>query len=152
MIKFTIQRNGGEYRKMWAVRDDENNLRAAGIYGNTYERAALVSFDEYNDMVAINNKNGRKYDIEPVLWTFEIDEEVQDYEELTRLSVEMLANEAFAEQCQDESPANDEVFEHPVKLLAFQYNDDGERVILEEIETHLIYCHYHGDLKEHGTW
>jgi len=101
-------------------------------------------FDAYN-------KNGRKYDIEPVLWTFENDEGVQDYEALTRLGVEMLANEVFAEQCQDESPANNETFEHPVKLLAFQYNDDGERVILEEIETHLIYCHYHGDLKEHGT-
>lgn len=83
-------------------------------------------------------------------WTFERDSELQDYEFDTQEEAQYWADEAFAEQCQEESPANNEEFSEEITLVEFSFDDNGERVTHQEIESCVEYVHYHGDRKEHG--
>ena len=85
-------------------------------------------------------------------WTFEKDGEAYDGEFESKKEALEHANEAFAEQCQEYSPKNGEEFEGEIYLLSFYYDDDGDLVIDECEKSSVHYEHYHGDLKEHGTW
>ena len=82
-------------------------------------------------------------------WTFERDGEIYDAEWETQELAQNSADEAFAEQCQEESPSNGEEFSEEITLIRFHYDDDGERVIDERIPGSVDYEHYHGDRAEH---
>ena len=83
-------------------------------------------------------------------WTFERDGEIQDHEFDTEKECQCWADEAFAEQCQEESPRNGEEFSEDITLIHFSIDDDGEMKEIQRIEGSVDYEHYHGDLKEHG--
>lgn len=83
-------------------------------------------------------------------WTFKRDDELGDFEFDSEKEAQYWADEEFAEQCQEENPRNNEEFSEDITLVEFSYDDDGERVIHQEIEGSVDYVHYHGDLKEHG--
>lgn len=85
-------------------------------------------------------------------WTFERDGEIYDAEYETQELAQADADEAFAEECQEDSPRNGETFSDEITLIRFHYDDDGEQVIDERIPGSVDYEHYHGDLAEHGTW
>lgn len=82
-------------------------------------------------------------------WTFERDGEIYDAEWETQALAQAEADEAFSEQCQEESPRNGETFSEEIFLLQFHYEDDGERVIDQRIKGSVDYEHYHGDRAEH---
>ena len=89
----------------------------------------------------------------PKYWTFEQDGEIYDAEFETEAAAQASADEAFAEQCAEDSPRNGQEFEEDIKLICFSWDDDnGERIVHETKAGTVTYEHYHGDLAEHGTW
>lgn len=82
-------------------------------------------------------------------WTFERDGEIYDAEYATKQEAQNDADEAYAEECQEESPRNGETFEEEIYLIYFTYDDDGERVIDQREKSCVSYEHYHGDRAEH---
>lgn len=91
----------------------------------------------------------KKEEADTEYWTFERDGEIYDADFETRDAAQADADETFAEQCCEDSPRNGETFEEDITLIRFKYDDDGERVILERIDTTVEYEHYHGDYAEH---
>ena len=85
-------------------------------------------------------------------WTFERDGEIFDADFESMKAAMQWADDAFAEQCQEDSPANGESFEEDIFLIEFTYDDDGERAEIQRIPAVVSYEHYHGDMAEHGTW
>ena len=85
-------------------------------------------------------------------WTFERDGEIFDADFNSMKEALSWADDAFAEQCQEEGPANGEEFEEDIVLIEYTYDDDGERVEKRRVPGVVSYEHYHGDLAEHGTW
>ena len=81
-------------------------------------------------------------------WTFERDGEIFDADFETQAEAQTWADDAFAEECQDDSPSNGQSFDAEITLLRFHYDDDGERVIDERIDGMVEYEHYHGDHAE----
>lgn len=87
-----------------------------------------------------------------LIWTYERDGEIYDGEFVSSIFAIDHACEKLAERVQDDSPRNGEVFSEDIILIGFVWNDDGERNIHVHLPATAEYEHYHGDLKEHGTW
>jgi len=86
-------------------------------------------------------------------WTYERDVELYDGEFKTPDLAYKHAEEAFAERCGDQNPKNNEQFSEDIYLIQLGYDDEsGDCIMLRRIESMVSYTHYHGDLKEHGTW
>lgn len=80
-------------------------------------------------------------------WTFILDEERYDGEFESAVKAQERADELFAEQCQECSPANTEAFSEEIQLVEF--NEDGDILVAEST---VDYTHYHGDFAEHNVW
>lgn len=90
-----------------------------------------------------------------MFWTYSVGGgELFDAEFNTQEEAQADADERYAEQIADEeSPRNGETFSNDIELIRFTWDDEtGERVIHERVPGTVEYEHYHGDLKEHGTW
>ena len=81
-------------------------------------------------------------------WTFEKDGEIFDGELDTKEQAQEWAEDAFAEQCMEECPGNNERFEEEIYLICFAERD-GEFVVIHREESTVEYIHYHGDHAEH---
>lgn len=83
-------------------------------------------------------------------WTFERDGEKYDAEFKSQAEAQESADDAFAEQCAEDSPRNGDTFDEEIFLIRFYIDDDGETHEVERIKSAVEYEHYHGDLAEHG--
>jgi len=105
---------------------------------------------ESSDLVLKRAKKSIENARNNLLWTYEMDGEVYDGDFYTRQGAQRHAERDFAEKCQDQSPANGEVFEADgFVLIQFSNKDDGDCTEWERIEGVLEYEHYHGDHAEH---
>ncbi len=85
-------------------------------------------------------------------WEYEHDGELSDGEYGSKTAAQAAADEWWAERQQDnEGMSNGETFEDDIELVAFKQGDD-DPVEIAHMKSTVEYEHYHGDLKEHGTW
>ncbi len=87
-------------------------------------------------------------------WTFEIDDEIHDADFKTPKDCLQAMDDFFAGMVQNDFPSLQNGDKHgcSAKIIRYTYNDDNERDIIFTQEVTAEYEHYHGDLKEHGTW
>ena len=88
------------------------------------------------------------------LWTYAIDDEMSDEDFMTSAECITALDEDFAELTLKDNDIinNGEEFGDVAEIVRFKYNDDEEREIIFSEEVVVKYQHYHGDLKEHGTY
>lgn len=89
-----------------------------------------------------------------LFWTYIQDGEIYDADFATSDEALENANERFEEKIQDQNEGlrNGAIFDDEIELIRYFYNEDGEREIVARNPSIVSYEHYHGDLKEHGTW
>ena len=85
-------------------------------------------------------------------WTYVYDGEPDDSDYGSKNAAQHAADEWWEEYCADnnEGMQNGETYEQEIELIAYRYDDDGERNLFTTIKATVVYEHYHGDLKEHG--
>lgn len=84
-------------------------------------------------------------------WTFERNGVIYDDAFKSKDHAEDYANNIYAEECEENSPRNGEIFNEDFVLIRFKYDENDDVVILERINAVLEYEHYHGDFCEHNT-
>lgn len=85
-------------------------------------------------------------------WTHVYDGEVYDADFSCMNAAIKAADEWWVEkQSENENMRNGEIFEAEIDIIAYRYDDEGERKIFTTVEHVAVYEHYHGDLAEHGT-
>jgi len=85
-------------------------------------------------------------------WTYIYDGEICDDDYSCKNAAQKAADDHHQEHIQDiEDMRNGEVFSDDIELIAYTYDDDGERNIFTTVKSTVEYEHYHGDLAEHGT-
>lgn len=86
-------------------------------------------------------------------WTFERDGEIFDAEFNSQKEAQEWADDGFNQECEDEGGwSNGDTASADIVLIEFEYDDDGERVEKQRVESTVEFEYYHGDLAEHGTW
>ena len=86
-------------------------------------------------------------------WTFSMDGEVYvDEFESSKICLATM-DEHYAEKVQeDEDLKNGDVRCCDAEIIRFRYGNDNEREVIFSQEVIAEYEHYHGDLREHGTY
>lgn len=87
-------------------------------------------------------------------WSYIYDGDEDDSDYGSKVAAQHAADEWWAERCNDDNEGmrNGETFEADIELIAYTIDEDGERKRFTTINSTVEYEHYHGDLKEHGTW
>ena len=87
-------------------------------------------------------------------WTFSLDGDLSDAEYQTSKECLEQLDERYAEIVAEnyEDMRNGETLTADAAIVQFQYNDDNEKEIISSENVTAEYEHYHGDLKEHGTY
>lgn len=90
-------------------------------------------------------------ELENDYWTFEGDDgEIFDGEFDSQAKAQEYADDRFADKCCDDGEMrNGETASEDIVLIHFKYDDEGEMVEIERVDSTVEYEHYHGDYAEH---
>ena len=90
----------------------------------------------------------------PRYWTYSIEGNIFDAEYTTASECCDGLEQSYAEQITTECDSinNGDKHEMEATIISFKFNDKNEREIILAEKILVTYEHYHGDLKEHGTF